>query len=506
MSSSKKSYSSILKSSSLIGGSEALTFLIGMITTKAVAVFLGPLGVGLSGTYGSILTLATRLSDFGISSSGVREIAAAIGSRDDAIVGRSVCTLRRICWLTGLLGSGAVALFARPISQATFGSTEYAWAIMLLAWTILMRNIQNGQMVYIQGSRRIGDLARLKIIGEIGGATIGVGFYAWLRLDGIVPAMISLAAFNLAASWWFARKAPPPRVVMTWKESLIQSKGFVLFGAAFMYVGVLAAAGPYLTRLMLNRELSMDAVGIFQSAFRMSVFFVNFVLGAMGTDFYPRLAMESSDHSKMCRSVNEQTEIGLLIAIPGLIAMLAFAPWVIRIFYTSAFLESAKLLNWFVLGCLLRVITAPMGFILPAKGLGRWFSASHTFYNVLNLFLIFILIKQYNVLGVAIAYFVSSLAHGLLIYGFARYLIGFSWTATTRKLLIFLLPLAGGQFMAAMLLPELQTAAIGILTTAGASFFCFYELGARVGEDHKIFRMIRKVPFLGPKMLNLIFR
>ena len=483
-----------------------IILLIGMFTRKAVAVFIGPMGIGLSGTYGSILTLATRLSGLGIPNSGVREIASAIGSKDERIVGRAVCTLRRICWLTGLLGSGVVALLARPISQATFGSADYAWAIMLLAWTILMRNIQSGQMVYIQGSRRIRDLAILKIVGSIGGATIGVGFYAWLRIDGIVPAMFSLAAFNLAASWWFARKTPPPEVKMSWKESLIQSKGFILLGSAFMYAGVLGAAGPYITRLMINRELSMEAVGIFQSAFRMSVFFVNFVLGAMGTDFYPRLAMESSDHSKMCQSVNEQTEIGLLIAIPGLVAILAFAPWIIRIFYTSEFLEAAKLLNWFVLGCLLRVITAPMGFIMPAKGLGRWFSFSHTFYNVLNLSLIFVLINKYNVLGVAIAYFISSFVHGLLIYGIAHYLIDFSWTANARKLLVCLLPIAGGQFVASTLLPEIQAAVIGMFTTAGASFFCFYELGARVGENHKIFRMISRVPFFGSKMLKIIFR
>ncbi len=93
----------------------------------------------------------------------------------------------------------------------TFGSTEHAWALIVLAWIVLLASIQSAQMCHIQGTRRIADLAHLKIVGAVGGAAIGIGFYAWLRLDGIVPALVTLAAFELAASWWYARKVPARR-------------------------------------------------------------------------------------------------------------------------------------------------------------------------------------------------------------------------------------------------------------------------------------------------------
>ena len=382
MNHNRSSYSVILKSSSLLGGSEVVKILIGMVQVKFVAIFLGPAGVGLIGMYGSVINLVSRIAGLGIGSSGVREVAKAVGTSNNEKIGRTVLTLRRICWLTGTVGSLTVVFLAQPMSRITFGTTEHACALVLLAWIILMRNIQSAQMAYLQGLRRIGDLAELKIIGAVGGATIGVGFYAWLRLDGIVPALLTLAALNLAASWWFARKVPPPQVLMTWRESFRASGGLLRLGIAFMWTGLLAAAVAYLTRLMIARELDLHAVGIFQSSFRLSAMFVCFVLEAMGTDYYPRLIGVSSDNEKMNRMVNEQTEIGLLLAIPGLLATLTFAPWIIRIFYTAEFIQSAELLKWFVLGCLGRVISWPMGFVMLAKGKSLWFSGTQTFFNL----------------------------------------------------------------------------------------------------------------------------
>lgn len=47
----------------------------------------------------------------------------------------------------------------------------------------------------------------------------------------------------------------------------------------------------------------------------------------------------------MNRLVNEQTEIGLLLAVPGLQATLSLAALIIRLYYTDAFLSAASCNN-----------------------------------------------------------------------------------------------------------------------------------------------------------------
>ena len=49
-----------------------------------MAMLLGPAGFGLFGLYGSIANLTQSLAGMGINSSGVRQIAEAVGSGDKA--------------------------------------------------------------------------------------------------------------------------------------------------------------------------------------------------------------------------------------------------------------------------------------------------------------------------------------------------------------------------------------------------------------------------------------
>ena len=100
MSEEKKNYGQILKSSSIMGGSQVVSILIGMVRVKLVAVLLGPVGIGLLGIYRSIMELATNLAGLGINTSGVRDVAEAVGASDDDRIARAALTLRRVCWLT----------------------------------------------------------------------------------------------------------------------------------------------------------------------------------------------------------------------------------------------------------------------------------------------------------------------------------------------------------------------------------------------------------------------
>ncbi len=111
------SYTQILKSSSLIGGAQGINLLLGMVRVKFAAVLIGPVGVGLIGNYTAIQGLVGTVAGLGIQSSGVRDVAAAVGQGDPEAIGRTVITLRRVCWLTGLLGALAMMALAALLAR-----------------------------------------------------------------------------------------------------------------------------------------------------------------------------------------------------------------------------------------------------------------------------------------------------------------------------------------------------------------------------------------------------
>lgn len=490
------SYTQILRSSSLIGAAQGINLLLGMVRVKFAAMLIGPIGVGMLGNYVALQGLVTAIAGLGIQTSGVRDVAEAVGKGDPQTIGRTILTLRRICWLTGLAGALAMVALSPVLSQWAFGSGEHTFEIALLGLIILLGNVSAGQIALIQGLRRIGDLARLNVIGSVAGTVITIGCYTALGLAGIVPALLLMGMLQLAASWYFARKVPVPEVVMSWRESFHLAGGMVRLGLIFMWAGLAASLVAFITRALVTQQLGLPAVGIFGAAFALSGIFVTFILGAMGADYYPRLTAVASDHEAVKRLVNEQTEIGLLLAVPGLLATLSLAPWIIRIFYTEAFLPAADLLQWFILGCMGQVISWPLGFVMLAQGKGKWFFATETLANTLHLGLIWWGLVTFGIEGVAIGFFILHLVYIVGVYGVARHLTNFHWSSACSRLMLWIVPTVAATFLVGRMLPIWPATIAGLVATMLASVVCLRSLVKRTGAAHRIARIACQIPGL----------
>lgn len=488
------SYADVLKSSSLIGGSQAVSMLFGLVRSKLAAVLIGPVGIGLIGIFQSIIGLASALAGLGIRNSGVRDIAEATGCDDWQRAGRIALTLRRICWVTGTVGLVVLFCSAGVISKEAFNSMEHVWSIRLLGLTVLLGNIAGGQAAIIQGARRIDYIARIAIVGAVSSTIISAGFYLLLRIHGVVPALLSISVISLLVSTWYARKIDVPSVEMTWRESFILASGLVSLGLAFLWTALLGTVAAYLTTIFITREVGLQGVGIYIAAFTLSGLFVQFILRAMEADYYPRLTQLSNDEAKMNALINEQTEIGLLLAFPGFLATLAFAPFAIRVLYTPEFGQSAELLRWFVLGCLGRVIAWPMSYSILAKGKGLLFAMSETVFSVLLLGFIFLGLRLQGLVGVAIAYFVAYVVFLPFIFLLVRRLNCFSWSHEVQMLFGWMVPLVTLAFVLSVSLGPSSSVIAGGISTTVATLYCLRQLAIRVGSAHRFSRAIIALP------------
>lgn len=489
------SYGQILKSSSIIGGAQGLNTLISMIRTKAVAIFLGPAGVGLVGLYVATVGFIGIISGMGIGSSAVRDIAEADASCNDERVSRSVKALRRSCWITGLLGWGLTAAFAWPLSVWSFGNADHAWALVILGSTILLGAISGGQAALLQGRRRIGDLARMNVISVILGSIASVALYAWLRERGILPVLLVSGVITLLTSWWFSRRVTCAPIELSWRESWPDAKRLVHLGLAFMWSALLVAGVALISRTWIVREFGLDANGIYQAAWSLSGMFAGFIMGAMGTDFYPRLTVVSQDNAMVNQLVNEQTEVGILLALPGLLGTLAFAPWVIQVFYSEKFLSGADLLPWFVLGIFGKVISWPMGYIMVAKGESRWFAASETISTMFYLGLMIGCMRALGLWGAALAFAVLYSGYTVAVYFIARQLTGFRWSPGASRLLLASAALIIAGFSVQEWFPGPSRYMMGGLLTAAATVYTLRGIAIRLGAGHRIVRTACKLPF-----------
>jgi len=491
---SDATYAATLRSSSIIGGAQVINMAIGLVRTKAVAVLIGPTGVGLLGIFQTVIALASTMAGLGIQASGVRDVAKFHGANDRDGISLTIRTLRRVCWFTGIAGMLTMAALAPWISQVSFGSRNYTWSIVAVSLTIVLGNLSAGQGAVIQGTRRIGDLARMNVAGAFVGTCVSIGFYIWLGIDGIVPALVLLAVVSLAISTYYARKVSLTDVFPTWLESWGQAKSLIQFGLAIAYTGVITALLAYGIRTLIIREYDLAAAGIYTAAFSLSGMFVQFVLQAMGADYYPRLTAAASDHQRMAQLINEQTEIGLVLAFPGLLATLAFAPYLITLFYTSEFAPAAAMLQWFVVGCMIRVLQWPLGFSLLALGRGYTYATLQTVLHGMHIIYVWVFLGMFGIIGTSIA-FAAMYVCGLgIVYFVTKRVIGFSWSKAVKQQLVWMFPLATMSFLLPQLLSQAVSTVLGGGVAIVSAVICLRQLVRRVGTEHRIVRTIKRFP------------
>lgn len=459
----RHTYGQILKSSALIGSSSVMNIAIGIVRTKAMAMLLGPSGVGLMGLYGSIIELTISIAGMGINSSGVRQIAEAIGSGDTEKIARTTAVLRRISILLGILGAVFLIGFSRPVSTLTFGSDQHATAVALLSIAVFFNLVSAGQGALIQGMRRISDLAKMSVLGALFGTLISIPTVYFLREEGVVISLVLVAAMTVLTSWWYSRKIPIQMPSISTSQVRQEAAALLKLGFAFMVSGLLMAGAAYAVRLIVVRKVGFDAAGLYQSAWALGGLYIGFILQAMGADFYPRLAAIAKDNTECNRVVNEQAHVSMLLAGPGIIATLTFAPLVIALFYTPKFEGAVEILRWLCLGMTLRVISWPMGFIIVAKNVQNLLIFSELAWTVVYLGLAWACVSTFNLKGAGIAFFGSYIFHVLMIYVIVRRLSGFRWSSANMQTSFLFLGLIAVVFCSVYALPPLLAMGIGTL-------------------------------------------
>ena len=429
-----ESYGQILNSSAVIGGSTAINIAIGVVRTKLMALMLGPAGFGLFGLYGSIAYLARTVGGLGIHSSGVREIAYAVGTNDAEKTARTTIALRRVTIALGVLGSFVLSALAKPVSVFTFGTDARTWSVVLLAAAVFTQILSDGQSALIQGMRKVADLARIAVFGAILGTVSSVAFvYVWHE-RGIVPSVICVALMSLVVSWWYSRKIKVVPTRMNRSDFLNELRSLLKLGITFMASTLAAVGSAYLIRVIVLRKLGYASTGLYQSAWTLGGLYVSFILDAMGTDFYPRLTAMSDDNIAATRLVNEQVQVGLLLACPGVLATLTLAPLVIPLFYSAKFDAAAGFLRWLAVGAIVQVATWPMSYLIAAKNRKKIYFLCELAWSVASVGLAWVFIPLTGLDGAGIAFLLAGVIYGVLLFPIVRYLAGFSWSHFTLRL------------------------------------------------------------------------
>ena len=470
------SYKQILKSTSIMGGSSVISIFFRIIQTKVLAILLGPSGIGLIGIYNSIVGLVSTIAGFQIGDAGVRQISEASSTNDKQKIGKTIVSVRRISLVLGIGGMCALLLLSKPISIFSFGNTDHTNDLAILSVTVFFGAVIAGQGALIQGMRRIKELALINVLCAMFGTLCSIPIVYFLGKKGIAPFLVLVSVVTFITFWWYVRKIDLHKVKVYWKDTITETKSLLKFAFAFTSSTVIAIGTMYLIRVVITRTFDLDAVGAYQASEALSSIYVGFILSAMGSDFYPRLTAIANDNLECTSLVNKQVEIGLLLAGPGIFGTIAFAPYIINIFYSSKFTLSVEILRWQALGVLLRVASWPMGYVLRAKGNNKLFILTELMKNAVHIGLIFFFIKYFGIIGTGMAFLIMYIFYWIMIFYVVNVNYDFKWDKANIRLCFILLPSSIVLFMVPRYFSQTPSILLSISITVLMSIYSLKEL------------------------------
>ena len=480
MSDDINSYRRIMKATSLFGGVQVINIFIQIIRSKVVAILLGPAGIGIMGLLNSTLAFIKSSSDFGLGVSAVQDIALANKTNDNYRIGKTVTIVRRLVWITGILGTFIVLVLSPWLSALTFGNKEFTISFIWISVTLLFQQLSTGQLVILQGMRKLQLLAKANVLGSALGLICTLPLYYFYGVEGIVPGIIGTALIILFLSWYFSRKLIFKPVDISYGETFTGGAKMLKMGFLISLSSLLAVGASYALRIFINKTGGIDQVGLYDAGFMIINTYVGLVFTAMSTDYFPRLS-SVSESNELCKSIIiQQAEIAILILAPILVLFLIFIKQIIILLYSSQFIDVSQMIYWAALGMFFKATTWAIGYILLAKSESKFFFLSELVANLYTLLFNVLGYYYYGLEGLGISFLVSYIISLIQVFLIANIRYEFTFSSSFIKVFIIQFSMVISSFLVIYLSPQPYVFIVGICIILFSCYYSYRELDNRV--------------------------
>ena len=480
MNSDQSSYRQIIKATSIFGGVQVFQIIAQILRSKSIAILLGPAGMGIAGLFNSSITLVTGVTNFGLGSSALKDIANANGAGDGLRISTISIVLRRLILITGLFGSLVTIIFSSWISEFTFGNRDFTIAFVWISVSVFFTQVSSGQIVLLQGMRKLEYLAKANLYGSFLGLFITIPIYYKFGTNGIVPSIIVSSIISLLGSWYYTRKLEIKPVDVTFRKTFSEGKSMLVLGLVLSVTTLFSTIVSYLVRVFINISGGLADVGLYTAGFSIVFVYLGVIFNAMGTDYYPRLSEVSNDSMRSKEVINQQAEITILILAPLLVIFFVFIRFGVIILYSKSFLDVADMMLWASLGMLFKATTWPMGFYFLAKNKTKIYFWNEFTSNIYTLCFSFICYKIYGLTGLGIAFFTSYLITLIQVMLIMKIRFNFFYNSTFIRVFFLQFTITILTFILILLFPQFYHYPIGIILILTSFLISYREINKRI--------------------------
>ncbi|MBT8254161.1 MAG: O-antigen translocase [Bacteroidia bacterium] len=398
--------------------------LAGFLTTKFIAIFIGPEGLALIGNLRSFLSSIQSFGTVGIYNGLVKYIK--VYKSDIVNLGRTIST----GYYMGFIATGFIALLsyfnAELINNYLFSDQyDYVYIIKIMALALPFYSLNLFSYSIMNGFEKYKFLMIINIIGQVMSLAVSLLLIWQNNIDGALIAVVIAPSLMLLIT--VVGILGRPNFFNSIKVSLIDFetvKKFFPFSIMALVSGIIFPIVIIAIRNYIISSEGLRDAGFWEAMNRISSYYLLFVNSIMALYFLPRFT-EISTKKEFRTEVFDFYKTIIPILGLGLLVIYLSRDYIIAIFLTSEFKPVENLFIWQLLGDFVKVLSIVIAYQFIAKKMFWHFIVTETFLLLMTYFTSVYLIDIYGVKGANMGHLISySLYFFLVILILASSLFG----------------------------------------------------------------------------------
>lgn len=350
------------KALGLAGTQSVVRIILGFVSAKVSAIYLGPAGTALLGQINSLLQVVQGTVANGAEAAVVNLTAER---RGEARAYSQLWTVAlRLVLTLACVAAGLMAVFSVPIANWLLGAPGY-WPVIIVAGLAAILGVLDKVILgTLNGLKLMGSVARANIVSsvlEVAAFTVLVYLYGlWGGLLGV--AAIYTAKLVVSSTFAF-RSGFLPLGALREGFDRATLKAILGFYPMLLVQSAAPAIADILVRNSVMAGLGLEQAGYLQATWRLSNIYLGVLTTAAGLFFMAHYAELTDDRSRgvMMRRVALQM-FGLTVAAAAGIYLLR--EWIILIVLTGKFLPMGDLMPLQLLGDVFKMTYLPLAMAL----------------------------------------------------------------------------------------------------------------------------------------------
>jgi PST family polysaccharide transporter len=414
----------LVKITSLKTAAVFTRIIAGILTSKAIAVFIGAEGLALVGNLRNFVASTQTIATLGFYKGVVKYVN---DFKNDLVkLSKTLSTAYYIGFITTIVMSFYCYFNAETINELIFPTyNNYIYIIKIFAIVLPFYALNMFSFSIMNGFSKYKILIIINIIGQVLGLSIALLLIYQKNLDG---ALISVAIsesliFLITLVGITNRKSLVPlisvnSVSLSYIKKLSSYTGMALFPAIILPLVILAI------RSHIIDTIGYKDAGFWEAMLRISKYYLMLVSSLLGLYIIPRFS-EINDIATYKKEVFSLYKSVIPYFALGLLLIYLLKPFIVWVVFTEEFEPVEDLFLWQLLGDFVKVLSMIIAYQFLAKKMFWHYIITEAFLVVILYTTSIYFIKIYGVKGAVIGHFVSYLMYyGVILLIFGSSLFG----------------------------------------------------------------------------------